>query len=190
MEKSIDARLDELFGLYDRFGSGEYGENVSQLQHAVQAAALAEEAGYDEEVILAALFHDVGHLYGDHVLAGERMDEFGVMDHEELGAAYLLELGFSERMALLVKSHVAAKRYLTARRPGYYEQLSDASKETLRFQGGPMSEEEAAAFEEHESFSLMVHMREWDEEAKHPDREPGPLAPYREMAGRLLSEAN
>ncbi len=186
VKQPMDNNLDELFGLYEQYGSEEYGENVTQLQHALQAAACARKEGYDDEVILAALFHDVGHLYGDHGIAGERMDEFGVMDHEELGAQYLLRLGFSERMATLVRSHVAAKRYLTARQMGYYDKLSEASKETLRFQGGPMTEDEAVAFEQHTDFAMMIKMREWDEEAKIVGAEPGDLGVFRVMAENLL----
>lgn len=187
MHITVIDRVKQLFGLYEKYGSEEYGENVTQLQHAVQAAKLAQEAGYDEEVILAALLHDVGHLYGDHEAESERMDDYGVVDHEELGAQYLLSLGFSERMALLVRSHVAAKRYLTATRPGYYEELSEASKETLRFQGGPMTAVQAEKFSANPEFELMIKMREWDEAAKLADVEPGSLQPYRDMAERVLT---
>lgn len=185
MTSDLEANLEGLFALFEKYGAEEYGEHVNQIQHAVQAAELAEADGHDEETILAALLHDIGHLYGRQ-LEQEQMDQFGVVDHEDLGASYLLELGFSEKMAGLVQSHVAAKRYLTARRPGYYEALSEASKETLRFQGGPMSESEADAFEAQPEFELMIRMREWDEEAKHPDRVPAPLDRYRAMARRVL----
>ncbi len=185
MSIAVDLVIDEIFGLYDRFGDEEYGEYVTQLQHASQAAALAEAEGYEEEVILSALFHDIGHLYGQQ-LESERMETFGVVDHERLGAAYLLAKGFSNKMALLVESHVSAKRYLIARRPGYYDQLSEASQETLRHQGGPMSQTEADAFEMHPYFSLIVKMREWDDEAKYPDCVASSWDRYREMARRVL----
>ncbi len=119
---------EEIMSLYSQFGGEEYaGEKVSQLEHMVQAAQLAEEQGYDEEVVLAAFLHDIGHICeagrGDN-----EMGEFGIRDHEEIGAEYLLSKGFSKRLARLVESHVAAKRYLTAKDPQYYVQLSAASK--------------------------------------------------------------
>jgi putative nucleotidyltransferase with HDIG domain len=110
-----------------------------------QAAALAKEEGYDDEVILAAFFHDIGHLCADAAAVGS-MDGMGNIDHEKLGADYLIERGFSARMANLVNGHVIAKRYLTYKYPEYYNKLSAASKATLEFQGGPMNVDEAASF--------------------------------------------
>lgn len=161
--------VNEVFGLYAKHGDEDYiGEPVSQLEHMSQAAALAEEEGYDDEVILAAFFHDIGHLCAASDEAGS-MDGFGNIDHERLGADYLRERGFSERMATLVESHVVAKRYLTFRYPSYYEQLSPASKATLEFQGGRMSAEEAEEFELLPDAELIVRMRYWDDKAKEMD---------------------
>src|SRR6202012_6278945 len=149
------AIVNEVFSLYDKYGDEDYiGEPVSQLEHMSQAAALAEEEGYDEEVILAAFFHDIGHLCAENGEA-ESMDGFGNVDHEQLGADYLRERGFSERLATLVESHVVAKRYLTYKYPEYYNKLSEASKATLEFQGGRMDEAEAAIFEENPDADLI-----------------------------------
>jgi phosphonate degradation associated HDIG domain protein len=160
------AVVEEVFSLYDRFGDEDYiGEPVSQLEHMSQAAALAQAEGYDDEVILAAFFHDIGHLCADAEEAGS-MDGMGNVDHERLGADYLLERGFSERVANLVQGHVIAKRYLTYKYPEYYNRLSDASKATLEFQGGVMSAEEAADFELNPDAELIVRLRYWDDMAK------------------------
>src|ERR1700733_7968744 len=98
--------IDQVFALYEKYGDEDYiGEPVLQLEHMSQAAALAEEEGFDDEVILAAFFHDIGHLCADEGEA-ESMDGMGNVDHEILGANYLLSHGFSERLALLVQSHV------------------------------------------------------------------------------------
>src|ERR1044072_6626110 len=125
----------------------------------IEAARLAEQEGYDEEVILAAFLHDIGHIC---VSAKENnaMDGWGIKDHEEIGAGYLREKGFSKRLARLVASHVEAIRYLTWKDPQYYEQLSDASKEPLEYQGGPILTDEARAFEAHPLFSLIIKMRQ------------------------------
>ena len=130
-----------------------------------QAAALAEEEGFEDEVILAAFFHDIGHLCAESNEA-ESMDGFGNVDHEKLGADYLRERGFSDRLATLVESHVTAKRYLTYKYPEYYDRLSQASKATLEFQGGRMNDEEASNFEQNPDAELFVRLRYWDDKAK------------------------
>jgi phosphonate degradation associated HDIG domain protein len=181
---------DEVIELYRKHGGNEYaGEKVTQLEHMYQSAQLAEQQGYEEEVILAAFLHDIGHIcvsaQGDN-----EMDGFGIKDHEEVGAEYLQAKGFSKKLIRLVESHVEAKRYLTRKRPGYYEQLSEASKKTLEFQGGVMSEDEANAFEQYPLFKLIVQMRMWDEEAKNEHQPVGELEKYREMIVRHLSKQN
>ncbi|MES2647434.1 MAG: HDIG domain-containing metalloprotein [Bacteroidota bacterium] len=157
---------DEILDLYKKFGNQDYiGEPVSQLEHMSQCAQLAMQEGYDEEVILAAFFHDIGHMC-EHIMPVKYMDGFGVADHEKMGANYLLSNGFSEKIARLVNSHVNAKRYLTFKYPSYYVQLSEASKSTLQFQGGPMTFDEAILFEEQVDFDLYLALRRWDEAAK------------------------
>jgi phosphonate degradation associated HDIG domain protein len=158
--------VDEVFALYEKHGGEDYiGEPVSQLEHMSQAAVLAEEEGFEEEVILAAFFHDIGHLCAEGGEAAS-MDGFGNVDHEQLGADYLRERGFSERLATLVESHVVAKRYLTYKYPEYYNQLSEASKATLEFQGGRMNEQEALNFEKNPDAELFIRLRHWDDKAK------------------------
>ena len=127
-----------------------------------QAAELARAEGYDDEVILAAFFHDIGHLCA----TADSMDGMGNVDHEKLGADYLLALGFSQRIAGLVNGHVIAKRYLTYKHPEYFEKLSPASRATLHFQGGVMNAEEAISFEQNPDASLIIRMRYWDDAAK------------------------
>ncbi|MFD0793084.1 phosphonate degradation HD-domain oxygenase [Mucilaginibacter litoreus] len=158
--------VEQIFALYEQHGDEDYiGEPVSQLEHMAQAAALAEAEGYDDEVILAAFFHDIGHLCAAEGEA-QSMDGMGNVDHEKLGADYLLNLGFSERLARLVQGHVIAKRYLTFKYPDYYEKLSPASRATLNFQGGVMSAAEAAEFEANPDKELIIRFRHWDDEAK------------------------
>lgn len=177
---------DEIMVLYKDHGGSEYaGEKLSQLEHMVQSAQLAEENGFDEEVILAAFLHDIGHLTEEETGENE-MDGFGIKDHEAIGAEILLNMGFSEKTAKLVASHVKAKRYLTLRDPDYYNQLSEASKRTLEFQGGMMSVEEANAFENDPFFSEIILMRRWDEQAKIQNKPLPDLLRYREMIIRHL----
>lgn len=179
--------IAEVFGLYERFGDNDYiGEPVSQIEHMSQAAELAMAEGFDDEVVLAAFFHDIGHLCAE---GAESMGGFGVVSHERLGADYLRRAGFSERMARLVEYHVQAKRYLTLREPGYYERLSEASRRTLEYQGGVMSAEEAVAFECDPLCEVSLRMRQWDERAKDMDVPVMDLDVLKHKVAGLLSGA-
>ncbi len=185
-EKAI-ASVDDIFMLYEKYGEADYiGEPVSQLEHMCQAAELAEEEGYDDEIILAAFFHDIGHL-AEFIMPVEQMDGVGVVDHEKIGADFLREKGFSEKICRLVKSHVEAKRYLTFKYPDYYQKLSPASKITLSHQGGVMDEAEAATFESDELHPLYIKLREWDDKAKQMHKPIPDLSKYRMMAMEHLS---
>ncbi|GAB2495013.1 HD domain-containing protein [Algoriphagus taiwanensis] len=183
---SLPEKLDFIFGLYEKFGGQDYiGEPVSQIEHMCQSAQLAEEQGYDEEVILAAFFHDIGHLFS-HLEETESMGGFGAKRHEQIGADCLRSLGFPEKIAKLVENHVQAKRYLTHKYPEYFEKLSEASRQTLVYQGGPMSEPEAREFERGPLFEASLKMRTWDEEAKLEFIPLPDLKKYREMAEKIL----
>jgi putative nucleotidyltransferase with HDIG domain len=133
-----------------------------------QAAQLAMDQGYDDEVVLAAFFHDIGHIC---VMKNKNNDMagYGVENHEQIGADYLRQKGFPENVARLVESHVQAKRYLTFKYPEYLARLSDASRKTLQFQGGPMTLEAAEDFEKDPLFQIIIQMRKWDELAKETD---------------------
>ncbi|WP_194976226.1 phosphonate degradation HD-domain oxygenase [Aquiflexum lacus] len=185
-EKSKGERVGEVFGLYEKFGQADYiGEPVSQIEHMCQSAQLAEKEGFDEEVILAAFFHDIGHLFAmDQDL--ENMGGYGVMSHEKLGADFLRRLGFPEKVDKLVENHVQAKRYLTYKYPEYFEKLSEASRKTFAYQGGVMTAEEAEVFENDELFELSLKMRTWDELAKE-EKVPLPdLDRYKKMALKVI----
>jgi len=169
MNESIGEVVEEVFQVYADHGNDDYiGEAISQIEHATQGAQMAEEEGYDDEVILAAFFHDIGHLC---VKKDPRNDMGGyvMVKHERVGANYLRRRGFSEKIAKLIENHVEAKRYLTFKNPEYYSNLSEASKKTLEFQGGPMTAAEAQTFEKDLHFEMSIKMREWDERAKETD---------------------
>lgn len=179
--KQAEQTADQIIALFEQYGGHEYaGENVTQLQHMYQAAELAKAEQAGEEVILAAFLHDIGHICVQ-AEAGNQMDGFGTVNHEAIGAAFLRDRGFSEKIARLVESHVDAKRYLTARDAGYYARLSEASKKTLEYQGGPMTSAEADTFENDPYFSDIIRMRLWDEAAKEVDQPAGSPAAFRTM---------
>lgn len=118
-------------------------------------------------MILAALFHDIGHVVGlEAGESAEGMGGCGIPRHEHVGADFLKICGFSDRICRLVRSHVSAKRYFCWKDPNY--KLSDASRTTLTFQGGPMKTEEAKKFEADPDFKIYLKLRTWDEAAKVP----------------------
>jgi phosphonate degradation associated HDIG domain protein len=175
--------VEELFSLYERYGKSDYiGESVSQIEHMSQAAQLAESEGCDDEVVLAAFFHDIGHLC-EFIMPASHMDEgIGIVDHELLGQEFLLKCGFSERIASMVRNHVQAKRYLTYKYPGYYDMLSDASKRTLHLQGGIMQADEAMNFESEPFFNDHLSLRKWDDRAKVQGKPLPDLEHFRQLA--------
>ena len=176
-----DDPVARILSLYAETGHRDYlGEPVSQLEHAAQTADCALAGGHDDEVVCAAFLHDIGHLCSTDA---ERMGRWGAAGHEALGARYLRTLGFGEAVTHLVEGHVAAKRYLTFSQPEYYERLSEASKATLRHQGGPMSAAEAQAFESNPLFSRILELRTWDEAAKVPGQ-PVSLKKYEAVLRR------
>jgi phosphonate degradation associated HDIG domain protein len=187
-KQEIEVRINAIFNLYKQYGGEEYGEGVTQLMHMVQAGKLAQQEGYDEEMILAAFFHDIGHFLEE----GEDMGIYGKLAHDQLGKAYLTANGFPEKMGVLVASHVDAKRYLTYSNPEYYNLLSDASKKTLEYQGGPMTAEEAAAYEKDPLLDNYIKLRYWDDLAKETDLavDPADVERFREMAMRYLLNQN
>ena len=143
--QSIDEIVHEIIALYLTKGREDYiGEPVSQIEHMSQCAQLALSQGADTELVLAAFFHDIGHLCAEDLSA--KMGEYGIQSHEEIGASYLRMRGFSDRVTTPIINHVNAKRYLTLVDHDYFVKLSYASKYTLGLQGGPMNEAEAEEF--------------------------------------------
>jgi phosphonate degradation associated HDIG domain protein len=159
------------------------GEPVSQTEHALQAAYHAERAGADDALVTAALLHDIGHLL--HKLAEDAADHGIDTRHEQIGQAWLARHCGPE-VTEPVRLHVAAKRYLCATDPEYLAQLSPASKQSLRLQGGPFSSEEARQFERLPHYRAAVTLRRWDDLAKVPGMQVPGLAHYRPRLARIL----
>jgi [1-hydroxy-2-(trimethylamino)ethyl]phosphonate dioxygenase len=157
-----------------RGGSAYFGEPVSILEHSLQAAHSAEVAGAGPAAISAALLHDIGHmLHGlDEQIAHRGQDGL----HEEVAAAYLSPW-FGEDVTTPIRLHVPAKRFLCWRDHEYLARLSPASIESLRLQGGPMNDEQAAVFLRHPFAEAAIALRQWDDEAKVPGL-PVPNAAY------------
>ncbi len=158
--------LDEITELFHANGAVQYGaEAVTQQQHALQCAHLAEQAGATPALIAAALLHDLGHL-----LAPERAPKTAATadDLHQFMALPFLRGVFPEAVLAPIRLHVDAKRYMCRVDPSYWAGLSPASKRSLVLQGGPFSEDEALAFMQQAFAADAVALRRWDDSAKDP----------------------
>ncbi|KAF2164023.1 hypothetical protein M409DRAFT_68240 [Zasmidium cellare ATCC 36951] len=194
VEANAQETIRELFEFIDKQGQGDYlGERVSQLQHSLQAATLAQQAGADEETVLGALLHDVGRF----IPAADKMASMfaedgtyvGKASHEILGERYLRQLGFSEKICQLVGAHVMAKRYLTAVDKGYYDGLSANSKTTLKYQGGIFTDEQVKAAQQDPWLENKLAVRRWDDLAKNPKLKTPELQSFAASATKSLIQS-
>jgi phosphonate degradation associated HDIG domain protein len=160
--------IDGICALFDVRGGRMYsGEPVTQLEHALQSAALAEAANADAALITAALLHDLGHLLNDQ---GETPTERGIDDVHQYFALPFLRPLFGDDVLEPIRLHVDAKRYLCAARPGYHDALSADSQRSLALQGGIYSPAEADAFAALPAAAYAVKLRLWDDAAKSAGR--------------------
>jgi phosphonate degradation associated HDIG domain protein len=175
--------LDELATLFTRRGGEQYsGEPVTQLEHALQCAAWAEAEGADDELVTAALLHDLGHLTQD---LGATPTLRGIDDQHQTAALPFLSGLFGKRVLGAIGLHVDAKRYLCATRPGYHDGLSDDSKRSLVLQGGVFDEAGCAVFIARPGAADAVRVRIWDDRAKTPDAATPPFEHFLSRARRI-----
>ena len=168
--------LDDIENVFARRGHEQYtGEPVTQLEHALQCALLAEQEDADDELVAAALLHDLGHLLHD---LGASPTLQGVDDLHQYRALPFLRGLFSERVLGAIQGHVDAKRFLCATHPGYQDALSDDSKRSLALQGGAFDAAQAQAFLLRPGAERAVRLRVWDDRAKAPGLATPPLAHY------------
>ena len=173
--------------LYAERGSRWYGEEaVTQLEHALQCAALAEADGANDSLIAASFLHDLGHLI--HEL-GPDIARRGVDDRHEYRPVRMLRRAFPDAVITPIRLHVAAKRYLCAVRPDYHDSLSSASRLSLALQGGAFSAEEAQRFIAQPYAEDTVRLRLWDDRAKEPRKSTPGLAHYLHILQRCAHES-
>lgn len=172
--------------IFERCGSEEYlGEPVTMAQHMLQGATIAEQRGLSDEIVVGALLHDIGHFtseFGTFTMADTEDRQ-----HEEAGAA-VLSAFFPDVIVDCVRYHVAAKRYLCATKPDYFERLSAASVHSLSLQGGPMGAEEVAAFAQNPNLETIVQIRYLDDAGKEPDMETPDFWHFAPKIQRLVDE--
>ncbi len=168
--------ISDICILFARKGGRAYdGEPVTQIEHALQTAARAEDEGAAPSLVAAALLHDLGHLLNDQ---GETPTMRGVDDLHQFVALPFLRTLFSDDVLTPIKLHVDAKRYLCTTRDGYYEALSADSKRSLVLQGGPFTAEKADAYIAQPFAQDAVRVRLWDDLAKIEGAATPPLAHF------------
>lgn len=173
-----------LADIFERRGDEEYlGEPVTMATHMLQGATMAEEAGMAEDIVVAALLHDIGHFTSEFGMFSMDDDEDRL--HEEAGAE-VLERFFPGVVTDCVRLHVAAKRYLCATRPEYFSRLSEASVHSLNLQGGPMDAEEVADFETNPNLKQVIQVRYLDDAGKRPDMDTPSFAHFAPMVQRVV----
>ncbi|WP_340681015.1 HD domain-containing protein [Paraglaciecola sp.] len=185
LQQNINKTCEKIEYLYTVYGQQCYEEKCTQLQHAQQCGTLALQEDLGKDVALAAFLHDIGHF-----LAEERklpdQSSYGYAAHDQLGADFLAEGGFSKKIVTLVREHVQVKRYLATIEANYLPQLSHASTTTLKQQGGPMNTKEATAYALTPHLDEIIKLRNIDDSGKQPEMACEPLAYWLNLARSLL----
>ena len=175
---SAGQKVDALFSFLEKRGEAKYDEQVTQLEHGLQTAALAKAAGGTSPQVTSALLHDLGHLLvNEHNAKGDFLQKD--LNHEEVGAHYL-EPFFPPEVTVPIGLHVPSKRYLCTADEDYYNCLSMASKRSLEVQGGKMSEEERIEFASTPHLEFALQLRRWDDGGKQSGLDVPGLEAYRE----------
>lgn len=177
--------LAEVLDLLERHGHDRYDEQVSQLDHALQCAALARAQHAPDTLVAAALLHDIGHLLT--LRDGVTGPADGDLRHESVGARWLSRL-FAPAVTGPIALHVRAKRYLCVVEPGYLARLSPASTASLSHQGGPLAPDEVVAFQHLPHHEAAVRLRRWDDAGKVIGRPVDPLGRHVDLLARLARE--
>ncbi|WP_164660847.1 HD domain-containing protein [Tropicibacter sp. Alg240-R139] len=170
--------------IFDRRGGEEYlGEPVTMAEHMLQGATIAEQNSQPEEIIVGALLHDIGHFTSE--FGTYHPDDTKDRHHEDAGAE-VLEQFFPSVITDCCRYHVAAKRYLCATKPDYFNRLSVASVHTLELQGGPMDADEVAEFEANPNLKEIIQVRYLDEAGKRADMETPDFTHFAPMVQRMV----
>jgi len=179
-----DTVVDFIFDLFSRRGAQAYmGEPISMAQHMEQSAACAVAEGASDDLVIAALLHDIGHFVGDFPIDSL---ENGIDNlHEEAGAKFL-EAFYPASVTEPIRLHVAAKKYLCAVDEQYFACLSAASVQSLQVQGGPMTQAEIETFESSPYHQSAVQVRRYDDDGKVAGLDIKPVQAYRDKLQSLL----
>ena len=170
--------------IFERRGAEAYaGEALTVAEHMLQTAALAQAEGAADTLVAAALLHDIGHFtseFGEYA-PGDTEDK-----HHDASGAAVLEGFFPPAVSECVRLHVAAKRYLCATDPTYYDTLSAASQHSLQLQGGPMRGAEIEDFCHLPFHQDAVRLRRWDDSGKLAGLQTMTFGEFQPLLQRLL----
>ncbi len=183
--------LDDIAALFARHGHIAYaGEPVTQQEHALQSAWLAQRDGADVALVTAALLHDIGHLLASErgSVPGGSPTEHGIDDRHQSAALPLLRRRFGPAVLGPIALHVEAKRYLCVTRPGYAARLSADSVRSLALQGGAFDAQQATRFAARRWAADAVRLRLWDDAAKVDGLQTPPLEHFLAVAARATRQ--
>ena len=174
--------INQIISSYSNNKTLYIGEKVTITEHMIQTAMLAEKNNCSSSLICSSLLHDYGHfiLENPDDLVNKGKDG----KHEDVGYEFLKKY-FVKNVVEPIKYHVKAKRYL-ARDAKYYRMLSEASKVSLKLQGGIMDDKEAKEFEGNEFFEDSIKLRKFDEEAKKADLKIKSINEYKNLLSSKL----
>jgi len=171
-----DSITDLILSILKNSHTSDYiGEGVTQLEHVILAANEAKNNNEENDIIISALLHDIGHQLVKNPL--EKMLDndgncLGIVSHENVGADFLKLHNFNDTVVSYVRNHVAIKRYLCYKDKNYFNNLSESSKQTLLQQNGIMTEEEAKCYENINKDYLenMIKVRKYDDLGKDKNK--------------------
>jgi [1-hydroxy-2-(trimethylamino)ethyl]phosphonate dioxygenase len=186
MTRTAKTIVPFIIDIFERRGAEEYlGEPVTIAEHMLQGAMLAEKDGASDELVAAALLHDIGHFTSE--FGTYTPDDTEDRHHDEAGAQVLAPF-FPPVVTECVRMHVAAKRYLCSTDPSYFAKLSSASVHTLSLQSGPMTPAEVSAFERNPYFREAVRVRLWDEGGKVSGAQTRGIREYAPLLQRVVEQ--
>ena len=153
------------------------GEDLTIAEHMIQTAMLAEKNQCSDDLICSSLLHDYGHfvIEDPKQLVTDKIDG----RHEIIGANYLKKF-FHNEIIEPILLHVEAKKYLS-RDKRYFDSLSEASKISLKLQGGAMSDLEVKKFEKNKNYENAIKLRKFDEGAKQKNIKIKKIEDYKEL---------
>ena len=158
------------------------GEKITISEHMIQSAMNAEKAKSSNNLICSCLLHDYGHFILENPDELVKKNQDG--KHEDIGYEYLKKF-FKEDVVEPIKYHVTAKRYL-AKDKKYFNFLSNASKVSLKLQGGILKKTESKEFEKKNFFKHSIKLRIFDDAAKRTDIKMKSIVEYKDLLNSYL----
>ena len=169
--------IDKIISNFTNNKSLYIGEKITISEHMIQTAMIAEKAKCNDDLICSCLLHDYGHFILKNPDDLIKLNIDG--QHENIGHEYLKNF-FKKKIVDPIKYHVLAKRYL-AKDKKYFDLLSEASKTSLKLQGGVLNDEECNKFETQEYFKPSILLRKFDEAAKRTDVKMKSIHDFQEL---------